>query len=175
MYGKRGFVQYQCALPTAEARSGIQALLESLAREGRSSFLSVLKRFGPAGSGLLSFPVEGYTLTLDLPVRDSALFPFLDRLDGIVGLVSGGDREREGDRQTDHQHNNDQPNDPVRDLEKGENLGRDLDEEPGRHRVDDAGAINVAPPKFGKKISRIHGQDCVAVQRSVIYLGCRCN
>jgi decaprenylphospho-beta-D-ribofuranose 2-oxidase len=49
----------------------------------------VLKRFGPAGRGLLSFPIEGYTLTLDLPVSDSGLFPFLDRLDAIV-LEHGG-------------------------------------------------------------------------------------
>lgn len=89
MYGKRGFIQYQCVLPTAEARSGMQALLEALAAAGRSSFLAVLKRFGAAGRGLLSFPVEGYTLTLDLPVSDPGLFPFLDRLDAIV-LKRGG-------------------------------------------------------------------------------------
>jgi FAD/FMN-containing dehydrogenase len=89
MYGKHGFIQYQCVLPTAEARSGIQALLEALAAAGRSSFLSVLKRFGPAGRGLLSFPLEGYTLTLDLPVSDPDLFPFLDSLDAIV-LKHGG-------------------------------------------------------------------------------------
>ena len=88
-YGKRGFVQYQCVLPTAEARPGMQALLEALAGSGQSSYLSVLKRFGPAGQGLLSFPVEGYTLTLDLPVGDPGLFPFLDRLDAIV-LEHGG-------------------------------------------------------------------------------------
>jgi FAD/FMN-containing dehydrogenase len=89
MYGKRGFVQYQGVLPAAEARPGMQALLEALAGSGRSSFLSVLKRFGPAGRGLLSFPIEGYTLTLDLPVSDPGLFPFLDRLDEIV-LEHGG-------------------------------------------------------------------------------------
>lgn len=89
IYGKRGFVQYQCALPTAESYKGMKALLEALAAGGRSSFLSVLKRFGPAGQGLLSFPFEGYTLTLDLPVSDRELFPFLDRLDEIV-LRHGG-------------------------------------------------------------------------------------
>jgi FAD/FMN-containing dehydrogenase len=89
MYGKRGFVQYQCVLPAAEARPGMQALLEALAAAGQLSFLSVLKRFGTAGQGLLSFPIEGYTLTLDLPIGDPRLFPFLDRLDGIV-LDHGG-------------------------------------------------------------------------------------
>jgi decaprenylphospho-beta-D-ribofuranose 2-oxidase len=89
MYGKRGFIQYQCVLPPAQAREGMRMLLEALARAGRSSFLSVLKRFGPADLGLLSFPIEGYTLTLDLPVSDPGLFPFLDSLDAIV-LKYGG-------------------------------------------------------------------------------------
>ena len=43
----------------------------------------------PEGKGLLSFPIAGYTLTLDIPVRDQGLFPFLDRLDEIV-LKFGG-------------------------------------------------------------------------------------
>ena len=89
MYGKRGFVQYQCVLPSGQALEGMRALLEALAAAGRSSFLSVLKRFGPAGQGLLSFPIEGYTLTLDLPVSDAGLFPFLDRLDEIVVKYGG--------------------------------------------------------------------------------------
>jgi FAD/FMN-containing dehydrogenase len=76
-------------LPAAESYQGVRALLAALAAAGRSSFLSVLKRFGPAGRGLLSFPVEGYTLTLDLAVSDPELFPFLDRLDAIV-LQHGG-------------------------------------------------------------------------------------
>jgi len=84
MYGKRGFIQYQCVLPLSQAENGLKLLLEELARSGRGSFLAVLKRFGPQGKGLLSFPMEGYTLTLDFPVSDAALFPFLDRLDGIV-------------------------------------------------------------------------------------------
>jgi FAD/FMN-containing dehydrogenase len=89
IYGKRGFVQYQCVLPAAEAYQGIRALLDALVAAGRSSFLCVLKRFGPAGKGLLSFPIEGYTLTLDLPVNDRGLFAFLDGLDAIV-LKHGG-------------------------------------------------------------------------------------
>jgi decaprenylphospho-beta-D-ribofuranose 2-oxidase len=89
IYGKRGFIQYQCVLPMSSAHEGLRALLETLAAAKRSSFLSVLKRFGAQGQGLLSFPFEGYTLTLDLPVSDPELFPFLDRLDEIV-LQHGG-------------------------------------------------------------------------------------
>ncbi len=89
MYGKRGFLQYQCAIPTAEAFQGIKALLERLAASRRPSFLAVLKRFGPQGRGLLSFPTAGYTLALDLPLRDPGVFALLDELDRTV-LVHGG-------------------------------------------------------------------------------------
>jgi FAD/FMN-containing dehydrogenase len=33
---------------------------------------------------MLSFPLKGYTLTMDFPVSDPDLFAFLDRLDEIV-------------------------------------------------------------------------------------------
>jgi FAD/FMN-containing dehydrogenase len=89
MYGKRGFLQYQCVLPMAQARGGLRRVLEELGRSGRASFLTVLKRLGREGQGLLSFPTQGYTLTLDLPLSDSGLFRFLDRLDEIV-LEHGG-------------------------------------------------------------------------------------
>ena len=88
LYGRRGFVQYQVVLPTAEAPRGLVELLERLSASGRPSFLAVLKRLGPANPGLLSFPREGYTLALDLPVRDG-LVDFLRALDRLV-LARGG-------------------------------------------------------------------------------------
>ena len=89
MYGKRGFVQYQCAIPSATAFSGIQKLLGELSASRRPSFLAVLKRLGAQGAGLLSFPMAGYTLALDLPLRDEGLFMLLNKLDEIV-LQHGG-------------------------------------------------------------------------------------
>ncbi|MFN2454452.1 MAG: FAD-binding protein [Pyrinomonadaceae bacterium] len=89
LYGARGFVQYQCVLPTATARRGLKLLLETLAETRRASFLAVLKRFGAEGRGLLSFPLAGYTLALDMPLGDAKLFEFLERLDEIV-LEHGG-------------------------------------------------------------------------------------
>jgi FAD/FMN-containing dehydrogenase len=89
MYGKRGFVQYQCVIPDAGAYDGMRQVLQMLSNSRRPSFLAVLKRFGPQGKGLLSFPTSGYTLALDLPIREHGLFALLHQLDEIV-LRYGG-------------------------------------------------------------------------------------
>jgi decaprenylphospho-beta-D-ribofuranose 2-oxidase len=88
MYGRRGFVQYQLAFPSETSRAGLAEVLQRVSASGRGSFLGVLKRFGNATSGLLSFPFPGYTLALDLPVN-SGLVPFLAGLDAVV-LSHGG-------------------------------------------------------------------------------------
>lgn len=89
IYGKRGFVQYQCVIPDSSSFEGIRKLLEEISRSRRASFLAVLKRLGPQGRGMLSFPMAGYTLALDMPIRGQELFDLLDRLDEIV-LQHGG-------------------------------------------------------------------------------------
>ncbi len=88
IYGRRGFIQYQCALPLAESRRGLAALLSAIAAAGEGSFLAVLKLFGKPGPGPLSFPIEGYTLALDFPVKPSVM-KLLDALDRIT-LDHGG-------------------------------------------------------------------------------------
>jgi decaprenylphospho-beta-D-ribofuranose 2-oxidase len=87
IYGKRGFVQYQCVWPSAESRAGLVEMLEAITRSRRGSFLAVLKKFG-AQDGLLSFPMPGYTVAIDFPVTDGML-EFLDMLDAMV-LKRGG-------------------------------------------------------------------------------------
>jgi FAD/FMN-containing dehydrogenase len=81
IYGRRGFVQFQCVVPQSAAREGLHALLARIADSGLASFLSVLKRFGPQDSPV-SFPMEGYTLALDFPrtPRTLALLTDLDRI-----------------------------------------------------------------------------------------------
>ena len=68
MYGSRGFIQYQLALPLEASQEGLTAVLRLLSNSGRAAFLAVLKRFGGPGRGILSFPVDGYTLALDIPL-----------------------------------------------------------------------------------------------------------
>lgn len=85
-YGKPGFVQYQFVLPL-QAKEGLVNILQRISEKGLGSFLAVLKVFGKQES-MISFPVEGYTLALDFPVRPG-LFEFLDELDQVV-LANGG-------------------------------------------------------------------------------------
>jgi decaprenylphospho-beta-D-ribofuranose 2-oxidase len=89
VYGKRGFVQYQVAIPSETSRPALVELLEKLSRSRQASFLAVLKTFGPANAGLLSFPIQGATLALDLPNIGQPLLTLLDALDAIV-LKHGG-------------------------------------------------------------------------------------
>lgn len=84
LYGRRGLIQYQCVVPLAQARAGLRLILTRLARAGCGSFLSVLKRLGDAGAGLLSFPMAGYTLALDIPWRGDRTRALLAELDELV-------------------------------------------------------------------------------------------
>ncbi|AEG50395.1 FAD linked oxidase domain protein [Sphingobium chlorophenolicum L-1] len=88
IYGRPGFIQYQCVLPLAESEMGLTRLLREIAAVGEASFLAVLKRMGPASFGMLSFPMEGYTLALDFPANRGS-FALLDRLDAITAEHGG--------------------------------------------------------------------------------------
>jgi FAD/FMN-containing dehydrogenase len=87
IYGRRGFVQYQCVVPTTAARDVLGDILERVSQRGNASFLAVLKQLGPA-HGTLSFPLEGFTLALDLPATDE-VFRLLDEIDPVV-VAAGG-------------------------------------------------------------------------------------
>jgi decaprenylphospho-beta-D-ribofuranose 2-oxidase len=87
LYGSRGFVQHQCVIPPAKAHAVLAEILERVARLGLASPLAVLKQLRP-GHGLMSFPLEGYTLALDLPAK-TEVFDLLDSIDKLV-MASGG-------------------------------------------------------------------------------------
>ena len=65
-YGSRGFFQYQLVVPRG-AEDALSAVIEVLRRFGVPCYLAVLKDFGPANEAPCSFPIEGWTLALDVP------------------------------------------------------------------------------------------------------------
>ncbi|WFU18779.1 FAD-binding oxidoreductase [Bradyrhizobium sp. CB3481] len=88
LYGKRGFLQYQFVVPKHAGLEGLTALLKQIVESRRGSFLAVLKLLGRANQNLLSFPIEGYTLSVDFKLEDG-LFELLNELDAVV-LDYGG-------------------------------------------------------------------------------------
>jgi decaprenylphospho-beta-D-ribofuranose 2-oxidase len=88
LYGKRGFYQFQCALPQAESPVGLRKLMEAISDAGTGSFLAVLKGMGRWGRGHLSFPMPGFTLALDFPSKPGVI-ELLGKLERIT-LDHGG-------------------------------------------------------------------------------------
>jgi decaprenylphospho-beta-D-ribofuranose 2-oxidase len=101
LYGRTGFLQYQIAVPNASVDT-IRRTVDLLADGRAGSFLVVLKRFGP-GRGLLSFPIEGWTLTVDIPARHRGLSGLLDEIDRLV-VDTGGRTYFAKDARTDPGH-----------------------------------------------------------------------
>jgi FAD/FMN-containing dehydrogenase len=90
MYGKRGLVQFQFAIPWEGAKEGTIAILHAIADSGLASFLAVLKAFGDIPSlGMMSFPLPGIMFALDFPIKPGITFPLLQRL-GDMTLEYGG-------------------------------------------------------------------------------------
>jgi NAD(P)-dependent dehydrogenase (short-subunit alcohol dehydrogenase family) len=88
LYGRRGFVQYQLVVPPG-ADAVLHQAIEELRRARVPCYLAVLKDFGAANRFPLSFPIEGWTLALDLPRAAPGLDGALDRLDELVAEAGG--------------------------------------------------------------------------------------
>lgn len=86
-YGRKGFLQYQFVLPLETSEEGLREILSVVNQGPFGSFLAVLKLFGDSGKGV-SFPMKGYTLAMDFPVKP-AVFELLDDLDQLVRKYKG--------------------------------------------------------------------------------------
>jgi FAD/FMN-containing dehydrogenase len=89
LYGRRGFLQYQCVVPRAAGRPAVAELLERAVEAGTASFLAVIKDCGPESDAYLSFPLEGTTLALDLPYRGPRTEALVHELNATV-IAAGG-------------------------------------------------------------------------------------
>jgi decaprenylphospho-beta-D-ribofuranose 2-oxidase len=89
LYGKRGFAQYQCVLPIDGDGRSVQSFFEVLTRMGGASPVSVLKNCGPEGRGVLSFPMPGISVAIDLPFVRGHTQRVIDALNEVV-IDAGG-------------------------------------------------------------------------------------
>ena len=64
-------------------------MLHTVAVDGHAGPLVVLKRFGAGNPGMLSFPMPGWSLAIDLPARGTETRQLANKLDDIV-LEAGG-------------------------------------------------------------------------------------
>ena len=89
IYGRRGFLQYQCVVPF-DAREAIEEILRRITRSDATAVLAVLKTFGDAKSpGMLSFPRPGVTLAVDFPNEGDRTLRLLDHLDEVTRAARG--------------------------------------------------------------------------------------
>jgi decaprenylphospho-beta-D-ribofuranose 2-oxidase len=88
LYGPNGLTQYQCVIPQARCPDGVRRMLEVLVERGGASFLSVIKDCGKQGTGLLSFPMAGMSIALDIAVRPTTQ-SLIDALNEQL-LLEGG-------------------------------------------------------------------------------------
>jgi len=79
-YGSDGFTQYQFVVPV-EAVDEFKRLLVDIQRSGHVTFLNVFKLFGPGNQAPLSFPIPGWNVCVDFPIRP-----------GLNELLNGLDR-----------------------------------------------------------------------------------
>ena len=82
IYGKNGFVSYQCSFPKNQAYIAIKKILELLLKYKVFSFVSVIKSLGEK-SKFLSFGKKGLTVVFDFPVYKN-LNKVLDIIDDVV-------------------------------------------------------------------------------------------
>ncbi len=88
LYGPGGLIQYQLVVPRGRERALDEVIL-ALRASRVPCYLAVLKDFGQAAAAPLSFPLAGWTLTLDLPGSAAGLPELLAAFDRLVVEAEG--------------------------------------------------------------------------------------
>ena len=87
VYGKKGFISYQCSVPFNDAYKSIYEILITMKRYKAYSFVSVLKSMKKKDFPL-SFGQNGFTLVFDFPIyKDITMI--LNKINDIVLKYNG--------------------------------------------------------------------------------------
>jgi decaprenylphospho-beta-D-ribofuranose 2-oxidase len=86
-YGSAGFAQYQFVVPPGAVEE-FKQIIRDIQASGHYSALNVFKLFGPGNQAPLSFPIPGWNVCLDFPMKQG-VNEFLNELDRRV-LEFGG-------------------------------------------------------------------------------------
>lgn len=86
-YGSKGFLQYQFIVPR-EAVEPFKEIIRDIQSSGHYSALNVFKLFGEGNKAPLSFPMPGWNVCVDFPIKPG-LGTFLDELDKRVMEFGG--------------------------------------------------------------------------------------
>ncbi len=88
LYGKRGFLQYQCLIPLHEdVAAHIHHMLHLIQSQGLFSYLAVIK-FHRQSKGYMSFSQDGYSIALDFP-NTHAVHRLIDDLNTYLTTLGG--------------------------------------------------------------------------------------
>lgn len=86
-YGSNGFLQYQFVVPR-EAVEPFKDIVRDIQKSGHYSALNVFKLFGEGNKAPLSYPMPGWNVCVDFPIKPG-LNQFLDDLDKRVMEFGG--------------------------------------------------------------------------------------
>lgn len=86
-YGSNGFLQYQFVVPR-EAVDPFKDIVRDIQKSGHYSALNVFKLFGEGNKAPLSYPMPGWNVCVDFPIKPG-LNQFLDDLDKRVMEFGG--------------------------------------------------------------------------------------
>lgn len=90
IYGARGFLQFQCVVPSDANNRAIREIFEVVLKSRRASFLAIVKEFGDSkAEGLLSFPRPGITLCMDFAFAGSRTLELMRELESKVSQYGG--------------------------------------------------------------------------------------
>ncbi len=97
-YGSDGFLQYQFVVPPTAVEE-FKRIIATIQGSGHYSFLNVFKLFGAGNRAPLSYPMSGWNVCVDFPIK-AGLSQFLGGLDARI-LEFGGRLYTSKDSRTD--------------------------------------------------------------------------